>query len=112
MSFQSFITAAVAYGVLAGSSHAVTIFGLGAGGQLYRFDSATPGTVSAVGSPLAGGIVDIDYRGSNNTLYGISGSGSTYSINTAVGTSIGTRQIADGAMITVDGVAGTVEIEA
>lgn len=35
-----------------------------------------------------------------------------YGIPCVVGTSVGTRQIADGAMITVDGVAGTVEIEA
>ncbi len=87
MSFQSLITAAIASGVLAGSSHAITIFGLGAGGQLYSFDSAAPGSVSPVGSPLGGGIVDIDYRGSNNVLYGISGSGSTYSVDTVAGTS-------------------------
>jgi len=34
-----------------------------------------------------------------------------YGIPCVVGTSVGTRQIADGAMITVDGVAGTVEIQ-
>jgi hypothetical protein len=85
MSPQSIITAAIASGVLAGSSHAITIYGLGPGGQLYSFDSATPGSVSTVGGATVGGIVDIDFRGSNNKLYGLTGTGATSTINTLSG---------------------------
>jgi hypothetical protein len=85
MSLQILITAAIASAALVGSSHAITIFGLGPGGQLYSFDSATPGTVNAVGSATVGGIVDIDFRGSNNRLYGLAATGATSTINTVTG---------------------------
>ncbi|GAA5129151.1 DUF4394 domain-containing protein [Luteolibacter yonseiensis] len=85
MSLKSTITAAIASGILAGSSHAITIYGLGPGGQLYSFDSASPGTVNAVGAATVGGIVDIDFRGSDNRLYGLSATGTTSTINTLTG---------------------------
>lgn len=89
MSLQSLITAAIASAALAGSSHAITIFGLGPGGQLYSFDSASPGTVNTVGGATVGGIVDIDFRGSNNRLYGLSATGATSTINTVTGSVTG-----------------------
>lgn len=85
MTIHRLIASAIATAALAGTSHAFTIFGLGAGGQLYRFDSATPGTMTPVGSATVAGIVDIDFRGSNNTLYAIAGNGATSSINTSTG---------------------------
>lgn len=90
MTLQTTLIAAIASGVLAGTSHAITIFGLGAGGQLYSFDTATPGTVTAVGSATVGGIVDIDFRGSNNRLYGITATGATSTISTLNGSLSGT----------------------
>ena len=77
---------ALVSGLSAGSSMAITVFGLGSGGSLYRFDSATPGDVTFVGTP-GGGIIDLDFRGANGTLYGITGTGATYSINTTSGVS-------------------------
>lgn len=85
MSLRTLLSSALATTLLAGSASAITIFGLGAGGQLYSFDTASPGTVTAVGSATAGGIVDIDFRGSNNRLYGITSEGTTSTINTTTG---------------------------
>lgn len=68
------------------SSQAVTIYGLGIDNMLYSFDSATPGSFAPIGTP-GSGIVDIDFRGSNGLLYGIAGSGNTFSINTSTGAS-------------------------
>ena len=86
MTLQSIITATVAYATLAATqAHAIVIYGLGSGGQIYRFDSAAPGAFNAVGSATAAGIVDIDFRGSNNRLYGLSGTGATSTISVSNG---------------------------
>ncbi len=66
------------------SSHAITMYGLGSNGTLYTFDTAAPGAFVTVGTP-ANGISDIDFRGSNGNLYGITGSGSTYTVNLLTG---------------------------
>jgi len=85
MSLQSLLTAAISYGVLTVSSHAIAVFGLGAGGQLYTFDTSTPGTMTPVGSNTAAGVVDIDFRGSNGKLYGLTANGSFSTYNTVTG---------------------------
>lgn len=85
MSFQSIITAALSYTLLAASAKAITIYGLGSGGQIYSFDTLAPGTLTPVGSATAGGIVDIDFRGSNNKLYGLSGTGAASTISISNG---------------------------
>ena len=71
--------------LLAASAKAITIYGLGAGGQLDSFDSASPGTVNAIGSATAAGTVDIDFRGSNNRLYAISATGATSNVSVSNG---------------------------
>lgn len=71
-------------GLSAVSSHAVTIYGLGTDGTLYSFDTANPGTFNTIGTP-ANGITDIDFRGSNGNLYGIAGSGATFTVNLLTG---------------------------
>ena len=71
--------------LLTGTSQGIVMYGLGSGGQIYSFDTATPGTVNAVGSATAAGVVDIDFRGSNNKLYALASNGSTSSINTSNG---------------------------
>ncbi len=70
------------------SAQAISIVALGADDILYRFDSATPGAVIPVATGF-GGIVDIDFRGSNGLLYGIAGSGATFSIDPSNGTMVG-----------------------
>lgn len=85
MSFKSVLPTLFASVALAGTSSAITIFGLGTGGQLYRFDTAAPLIVTPVGVLSAGGIVDIDFRGSNGKLYGLSATGATSTIDTGSG---------------------------
>ncbi|MBC7979863.1 MAG: DUF4394 domain-containing protein [Armatimonadetes bacterium] len=68
------------------SSHAILIFGLDTAGVLVSFDSAAPNVFTDIGSP-AGGIVEIDFRGSNQKLYGLSGSGESFTISTTNGSS-------------------------
>lgn len=80
-----FTIAAAAAATLTGTSHAITIFGLGAGGQVYSFDTSAPAVVTPVGIATAPGVVDIDFRGSNNRLYAMAGSGATSTINTSTG---------------------------
>ncbi len=81
MSYQSLVTAAISYAALTISSHAVLIYGLGTGGQIYSFDSGSPLSMTPVGTATATGIVDIDFRKSNGKLYGIAGNGNTSTIN-------------------------------
>lgn len=71
--------------LLTGTSQAIVVYGLGTGGQIYRFDTALPLITTPVGAATAGGIVDIDFRGANNRLYGMAGSGATSTINTSTG---------------------------
>ena len=71
-------------GLSAVSSHAITMYGLGTNGALYSFDTAAPGTFVEIGTP-ANGITDIDFRGSNGNLYGITGTGSTFTVNLLTG---------------------------
>ena len=84
MKKKAFLLAFAVSGLTAVSSQAITIYGLGLDSNIYSFDSATPGTVSLVGTP-GNGIVDVDFRGSNGVLYGISGTGSTFGINLGTG---------------------------
>ncbi len=74
------LTTLAASAVLSTLSHAITIYGVGVDNQLYQFDSANPAGATAIGGNLSG-IVDIDFRGSNGLLYGMAGSGETFSIN-------------------------------
>ncbi|MES2659729.1 MAG: DUF4394 domain-containing protein [Verrucomicrobiota bacterium] len=85
MSIQSLITASLASAVLSASSDAITIYGLGSGGQIYSFDTLSPGTMNTVGAATAGSIVDIDFRGSNNKLYGLAATGATSTISVSNG---------------------------
>lgn len=85
MKMSTILPVAIASCVFAVSAQAITIFGLGAGGQIYRFDSAAPAATVPVGVLSASGVVDIDFRGSNGSLYGISASGATSTINTITG---------------------------
>lgn len=78
-------TVAAAAATLTGSSHAITIFGLGAGGQIYSFDTSAPAIVTPIGIATAPGVVDIDFRGSNNRLYAMAGSGAASTVNTSTG---------------------------
>ncbi|MBC7781331.1 MAG: DUF4394 domain-containing protein [Proteobacteria bacterium] len=74
---------------------ALTIFGLTGPNNLFTFDSATPGTISApmAISNLAAGetIVGIDFRPANGGLFGLSSASRIYSINqsTAAATQVG-----------------------
>ena len=75
----------LALGLIASASslQAATIYGLTASNGLISFDSATPGTINSLGTVSQPGIVDIDFFPVNGQLYGITGTGNTYSINTA-----------------------------
>jgi len=70
----------------AGSALAATAFAVDSGGNLLRFDVATPGTVTTIGAitGLQGGenIQDIDFRPANGLLYGLGSTGRLYTINT------------------------------
>lgn len=70
---------------LTGPLGAITIYGLGSGGQIYSFDTATPLVFNNVGSATAAGIVDIDFRGANNKLYAMAGSGATSTVDISNG---------------------------
>ncbi len=76
----------IALGLSAFSAQAITFLGLGTNGTLYSFDSATPGDFTTIGTP-GNGIIEIDFRGSNGRLYGITSTGSLYNINVSDGTS-------------------------
>jgi Domain of unknown function (DUF4394) len=98
MSIRTLTTVAITSLALTGASQAVVIYGLGSAGQLYRFDSANPGAMTAVGSGTASGVVDIDFRGSNRLLYGISASGSTSTYDLITGVSTPRTTLAPGTL--------------
>lgn len=81
--------AALAACALAPAAHAAVVFSLASNGtQLIRFDSATPGTVTAVGAITGtGSFLDgLDFRPANGLLYGYSNqTGSIYTVNTSTG---------------------------
>ncbi len=72
----------------ASSLHATTIYGLTATNGLIRFDSATPGSITTIGTITQPGIVDLDFFPVTGQLYAIQSNGNTWSIdlNTAVST--------------------------
>ena len=87
MSHTSLRTAAIAYALLTATSKAVGIFAIGTDNNFYRFDSASPGSVSQFGmNGAASGIVDIDVHGADGKLYGSTSTGAVSSINSTNGT--------------------------
>lgn len=71
------------------SAHAEAMIGLANGQQLFTFDSATPGTSSAL-VPITGlqggaSLVGIDLRPSTGVLYGVAGNGTLYTLNATTG---------------------------
>ena len=68
-------------GFAASSAQAGTIYGLTSLNQLVSFDSATPGSVTNLGTISQAGIVDIDFSPVNGQLYGVTSNGSLYFIN-------------------------------
>jgi len=63
------------------------IFGLTTVNSIFRFDHATPGTVTGLTSitGASSSIVDIDFSPVSQLLYGIAADGNFYSINTTTG---------------------------
>jgi hypothetical protein len=79
---------ATALALGAASASAIPLVGLTSANQIARFDSASPGASTAVNvTGLAAGdrLVGIDYRPSNNQMYGISLSNQLYTINEFTG---------------------------
>ncbi|HZF81284.1 MAG TPA: DUF4394 domain-containing protein [Rubrivivax sp.] len=77
---------ALAFG--AANASAIPLVGLTSANQIARFDSASPAASTAVSiTGLAAGdrLVGIDYRPSNNQMYGISLSNQLYTINEFTG---------------------------
>lgn len=72
------------------AAHAAPVTGLANGTALFSFDTASPGTTSALRSisGLQAGetLLGLDYRPAGNALYGLGSTGSLYTINTATGT--------------------------
>ncbi len=68
---------------------AITLYGVTTTNQLVRFDSATPGTVVAVGaiSGIQSGetVLGIDFRPATGQLYALGSNSRLYTINTATG---------------------------
>jgi hypothetical protein len=77
-------------------ANAATVYGVSTANQLVKFDSATPGTVTTVGTitGLQAGenVLAIDFRPANGQLYGLGSSSRLYTISTvnAAGTAVGT----------------------
>jgi hypothetical protein len=71
------------------NANAATIYGVSTANQLVKFDSATAGTVTNVGtiSGLQAGenVLAIDFRPANGQLYGLGSTSRIYSINTVNG---------------------------
>ena len=70
------------------AAHATALVGLSDTNMLLRFDSAAPGSATAVAiTGMASGesIVSIDFRNPDNTLYGLSSAGNLYALNAATG---------------------------
>ena len=69
-----------------GSANAVTIFGVDGNDNLVTFDSASPGTfASSVKISGASGVLGLDFRPLNGTLYGLASDRVIYTINTVTG---------------------------
>jgi hypothetical protein len=68
---------------------AATLFGVNTSNQLVRFDSATPGTISApltiTGLQTGENILGIDFRPVNGQLYGLGSTSRLYTINITTG---------------------------
>ena len=77
------------------ASQAALIYGLTNSNGLVSFDSATPGTVTTIGTISQAGIVDIDFYPVNGVLYGATNTGTLYRINPSNGaaTSVVTASI-------------------
>lgn len=65
----------------AASSHAVLIYGLTTANELVSFDTATPSSVTTLGTISQANIVDIDFSPANGRLYGVLDNGSLYTID-------------------------------
>ena len=65
----------------ASSLHATTIYGLTSGNGLISFDSATPGSITTIGTISQPGIVDLDFFPVNSQLYAITSNGNAYSLD-------------------------------
>ncbi len=80
----------------AASANAAPAFGVNAANQLVRFDTATPGTVTNIGTitGLQAGetILGIDFRPANGQLYALGSTSRLYAINfrSGVATQVGT----------------------
>ena len=83
ISIHRLLVAALASGSFTMTAQAVVIYGLGSDSRLYSFDSASPGSVTNIGA--SAGLVDIDFHAVNGLLYGVSASGSAFTVNTATG---------------------------
>ncbi|MBY0521352.1 MAG: DUF4394 domain-containing protein [Sphingomonas sp.] len=69
-----------------GSAQAVTIFGVDGNDNLVTFDSASPSTfTSSVKITGAAGLLGLDFRPLNGTLYGLASDRIIYTINTVTG---------------------------
>ena len=88
-SSKSVLLAAAAACILSTQAHAALVFSLADNGSsLIRFDTATPGAVTTVGS-VAGATTrlnGLDFRPSNGLLYGYSDfTGSVYTVDSSTG---------------------------
>ncbi len=83
MKHLPFLLAGALLSPLPGS--AALIYGLTTTNGLVSFDSATPGSVTTIGTISHPGIVDIDFYPVNGELYGANNAGSLYRINTSTG---------------------------
>lgn len=75
--------------VLAPSAQAATVYGVTSTGNLVRFDSATPGTISG-SVPISGlqsgeTLAGIDFRPATGQLYGLGSGSRLYTINPVTG---------------------------
>ena len=77
MKLRSLLLASAVLSPLA--SHAVLLYGLTSPYGLVSFDSATPGTVTNLGTISQAGIVDIDFYPVNGVLYGSTNTGNIFS---------------------------------
>jgi hypothetical protein len=71
------------------NSRAATLYGVTVSNQLVRFDSATPGTVTTVGTisglQASENVLAIDFRPANGQLYALGSTSRLYTINTVNG---------------------------
>jgi hypothetical protein len=85
--FLAFFLTLFAFGII--NANAATMYGVSTANQLVRFDSATPGTTTNIGtiSGLQAGenVLAIDFRPANGQLYGLGSTSRLYTINTLNG---------------------------